>query len=113
MDEIYRCPHTEDWIEVNEDNNNTPLPATDLEQDSSDAPVAEKDAARFNSRVNIKVTSYRKLKHDPDGVSVKAVLDGIVRAGLLSDDSTQQVKSITFESIKSKEEKTVIEISDE
>ena len=82
-----------------------------MEQDTSDAPVAEKDATGFDTRVNIHVISYRKLKHDPDGVSVKAVLDGIVRAGILTDDSTEQVKSITFESRKSKEEKTIIEIT--
>ena len=98
---------------ANENNNRTALSATDMEQNTGDAPVAEKDTKGFNSLVNIHVISYRKLKHDPDGVSVKAVLDGIVRAGILADDSTEQVKSITFESRKSKEEKTIIEISDE
>ena len=97
-------------------NNRATLSVTDLEQNTSHAPVAEEKAARFNSRVNITVTSYRKAKHDPDGVSVKAVLDGIVRAGILSDDSQQQIKSITFESRKTKkgeEEKTIIVIDDE
>jgi len=64
----------------------------------------------LDSRVNITVTSYRKRKHDPDGISVKAVLDGIVRAGLLPDDSCHEVESITFKSILSKEEKTIIDI---
>lgn len=95
----------------NENNNRASIPSTDMEQDTGDAPVAEKDATRFDTLVNIHVISYRKLKHDPDGISVKAVLDGIVRAGILADDSTEQVKSITFESIKSKEEKTIIEIT--
>jgi Holliday junction resolvase RusA-like endonuclease len=72
--------------------------------------MGTEETPRFDTRVNIRVISYRKVKHDPDGISVKAVLDGIVRAGILADDSTEQVKSITFESIKSKEEKTVIEI---
>ncbi len=98
---------------MNEDKNRVTISTANMEQNSSHAPVAKKDFAGFDSLVNIKVISYRKLKHDPDGVSVKAVLDGIVRAGLLPDDSTEQVKSITFESIKSKEEKTVIEITDE
>ena len=91
-------------------NNKSTVSAPNMEQDTSDAPVAEKDATGFDTLVNIHVISYRKLKHDPDGVSVKAVLDGIVRAGILADDSTEQVKSITFESRKSKEEKTIIEI---
>ncbi len=72
--------------------------------------MAKKETERPDTRFNIHVISYRKLKHDPDGVSVKAVLDGIVRNGILADDSTEQVKSITFESRISKEEKTIIEI---
>lgn len=94
-------------------NNRAALSVANMEPDSSHAPVAEEKTARFDSRVIITVTSYRKAKHDPDGISVKAVLDGIVRAGILVDDSTQQVKSIKFESIKSKEEKTIITITDE
>ena len=96
----------------NESNNRATLSPANMEQDISNAPVAKENAQGFNSLVNIHVISYRKLKHDPDGVSVKAVLDGIVRAGILADDSTEQVKSITFESIKSKEEKTIIEITE-
>ena len=97
---------------MNESNNTPTLPTANVESNPCYAPVAEKDAKGFNSLVNIHVISYRKLKHDPDGVSVKAVLDGIVRAGILPDDSTEQVKSITFESRKSKEEKTIIEITE-
>lgn len=94
-------------------NNRASVPAANMEQDTGNAPVAKENAAGFNSLVNITVTSYRKCKHDPDGISVKAVLDGIIRAGILADDSTEQVKSIKFESIKSKEEKTIITITDE
>lgn len=75
-------------------------------------PLATKESTGFDSPVNIRVTSYRKRKHDPDGVSAKAVLDGLVQRGILQDDSTEQVKSITFESIISKEEKTIIEIEE-
>jgi Holliday junction resolvase RusA-like endonuclease len=93
-----------------EDKNRATIPIADLESSPGDEPVAKKGFEGFDSLVNIKVTSYRKLKHDPDGISAKAALDGIVRRGILADDSTEQIKSITFESIKSKEEKTVIEI---
>lgn len=79
-----------------------------MEQDSSHESLGKEKAQRLDSRVNIRVISYRKRKHDPDGVSVKAVLDGLVQRGILPDDSTEQIKSITFESIKSKEEKTEI-----
>jgi len=82
-----------------------------LEPYSSNAPVAEEEAQGLGTRVVITVRSYRKRGHDPDGISVKAVLDGIVRAGLLPDDSTKYVKEVRFKSYLSKEEKTVIEIT--
>ena len=93
-----------------EDNNRTPLPATPLECSYMDEQMATEETKRPNTLVNIRVISYRKRKHDPDGVSVKAVLDGIVRRGILADDSTDQINEVTFKSIISKEEKTVIEI---
>lgn len=95
---------------MNESDNRASLSLADLEPHTGNAPVAEETAPRFTSPVNIRVISYRKANHDPDGISVKAVLDGIVRAGILTDDSAKQVKQITFESKKSKEESTIIEI---
>ena len=97
----------------NDNNNRAALSATDIEPNTCHESVAKKKATGFNSLVNISITSYRKRKHDPDGISVKAVLDGIIRRGILTDDSTEQVKSVTFESVQSKEEKTIIVISDE
>ncbi|PHS70677.1 MAG: hypothetical protein COB23_03115 [Methylophaga sp.] len=95
-----------------ESDNRTTLPAANMEQNIGDEPVGKEKITRFNSLVSIKVISYRKREHDTDGISAKAVLDGIVRAGILADDSTKQVASITFESIKSEEEKTIIEIEE-
>ena len=97
------------------DKNNTSLPATNMESHSCNAHLAKKEATGLDSRVDITVTSYRKRIHDPDGISCKAVLDGIVRAGILRDDSTKEVRQVTFKSIiceKGQEEKTVIEIND-
>ncbi len=97
------------------DKNNTTLPAANLEPYPTNAPMAKKKDQGLDTRVNITITSYRKRIHDPDGVSAKAVLDGIVRAGLLPDDSTKEVYQITFRSIickKDEPEKTVIEIKE-
>lgn len=91
--------------------NQTTVPAPDLEPDSCNAPLGTKEITRLDTRCDIRVISYRKLKHDPDGVSAKAVLDGLVRAGLLADDSTEQVATVTFESRKSKDERTEIIIT--
>ena len=95
------------------DNNKTTLPATDMEQNSSHGAMGKKKAKGLDTRVNIYVRSYRKAKHDPDGISAKAVIDGIVRRGILQDDSTNEVRKVTLESIictKGQEEKTEIQI---
>lgn len=81
-----------------------------MEQNTSNASLGEKEAQGLDTRVDIRVISYRKRKHDPDGISAKAVLDGLVRRGILPDDSTKEVRSITFESIQSEEERTEIVI---
>lgn len=93
------------------DHHRNPLPATDLEP----APEMRSNEAHENqedySRYCVRVISYRKRKHDTDGVSVKAVLDGLVQRGILPDDSCAEIKEVTFESHISKEEKTIIEIT--
>ena len=75
--------------------------------------MAKKKAEKLHPRVCISVTSYRKRKHDPDGISIKYILDGLVQRGILPDDSTDQIGEIRLKSIIGKEEKTVIEITDE
>lgn len=100
----------------NENNNSVAIPAPNLEQAVSHEPMGKEEMPRFNSPVIITITSYRKRKHDPDGISAKAVLDGLVRAGVLADDSTEEIKEIRYKSKCCKngeKEKTVIEICDE
>lgn len=93
------------------DTHRTTLPAANVESHIGDEPVGAEEAARLDTRLSVRVISYRKRRHDPDGVSVKAILDGIVRAGILPDDSTDIIKRVAFDSVKSDEEKTVIEIA--
>lgn len=97
---------------MNESNNRNSIPDANMEPANGNGPLAEKTLPRFDSPVHINVTSYRKRLTDTDGVSVKAALDAIVRAGILSDDTAKQIKSITFENRKSSEEKTIVEITD-
>lgn len=94
------------------DKNRAPISAPNLEPHIGDESMGEEETQGLDTRVNIRVISYRKRKHDPDGISVKAVLDGLVRRGVLQDDSTDQIKEITFESHKADEERTIIEIGD-
>jgi Holliday junction resolvase RusA-like endonuclease len=70
---------------------------------------------QFTTPVSIAVCSYRTRLVDADGVSVKAVLDGLVHCGLLPDDSAKYVKEVTYSQVKVKnreEEKTVITITE-
>lgn len=90
--------------------NRTPVPATPVEPDTGHEPLGAEEAPGSDTRIDIRVISYRAHLHDPDGVSVKAVLDGLVRRGVLPDDSSKEVRSVSFESVKASEEKTVIEI---
>lgn len=92
--------------------NRTALSATNMESNFGNEPVGKEKTERLDSRVDIHIISYRKRKHDPDGVSAKAALDGLVRCGILTDDSTKEIRKVTFESIISKEEQTIIEITE-
>ena len=67
----------------------------------------------LDTRLIVAVTSYRWGKHDPDGVSIKAVLDGLIKCGILRDDSTNEIQKICLQSKKAKSktlERTTIEI---
>lgn len=86
---------------------------TDMEPDTRNALLGAKKVKRLDSQCSIHVHSLRYRLTDTDGVSAKAVIDGIVKTGLLADDSSEQVKKITFsqEKIpKSESEKTIITI---
>lgn len=100
---------------MDESNNRATVPTADLEQVTGMPPMAKDENPSFDSPVTIRVISYRKREHDTDGISAKAVIDGLVGIGILADDSTKQVKSVTFESRKTEKgekEKTIIEIDD-
>ena len=64
-----------------------------------------------DSRFNIHIHSIRKRLTDPDGISAKAAIDGIVKTGLLKDDSTKEIKEIIYSQEKGSEEKTIIILS--
>lgn len=82
----------------------------DMESNLGDAPLGAKKAPRFTAPVCITVTHLRKRLADPDGLSVKAVLDGLVIAGILDDDSAQQVTEVRHTQVKAGREETRIVI---
>ena len=95
---------------MNEGCNRVAVSASHLESSATGEALHADEYPSFNTPVNIKVISYRKYRHDTDGVSVKAVLDGLVEVGILAGDTSEHVKKVTFESRKSKDERTIIEI---
>lgn len=87
-----------------------------MESNIGNESMGKSKTAPLDTRVTITVTSYRWAKHDPDGVCSKAVLDGLIKIGILRDDSTDEVKKICFESKKAETkemERTTIEIYSE
>lgn len=64
-----------------------------------------------DTRFSLHIHSIRKRLADPDGISAKAVIDGIVKTGLLEDDSTKEIKEIVYSQEKGSEEKTIITLS--
>ena len=66
----------------------------DLELPSSNESVQASEGPTFTARVNIVVTHYRCRLADPDGLSIKAALDGLVHCGILRDDSAKEISEI-------------------
>jgi Holliday junction resolvase RusA-like endonuclease len=87
--------------------------APNVEQAACDEPIQAGRRAAFDSRVDIRIVSYRTRLADADGISAKAAIDGLVHAGVIRDDSTKEVREVSYCQIKVKnknEEKTVIQI---
>lgn len=86
-----------------------------MESNYRDEPLAAKETAGFTSPVSILVTSYRFRPCDIDGVSAKAIIDGIVHRGILQDDSAEYVTEIRYKQVKvphRSQEKTVVRIEE-
>tara|TARA_R110000822_G_scaffold188641_2_gene327724 strand:+ start:131 stop:502 length:372 start_codon:yes stop_codon:yes gene_type:complete len=88
-----------------------PDPTSNLESNSRDAPISTKKAQGYDTRCRIHIHSVRKRLADPDGVSGKAAIDGLVHSGILEDDSAKFVSSVTYSQEKTKKgesEKTIM-----
>ena len=67
----------------------------------------------MDKKCSLHVHHRRHRLADPDGISIKAAIDGLVLAGILPDDSSKFISEITQsqEVVKGNEE-TIIEIRD-
>lgn len=88
-------------------------PIANVELPVGNGPLEKKKSPRFASQVCIFVRSLRHRLADPDGISAKAAIDGLVIEGILEDDSAKFVKEVRFTQQKCKTESTTITISDE
>lgn len=92
--------------------NNTPSTDANVESDSRHAALRANEVAAFTSRVRVSFYHTRKRLADIDGLSGKAVLDGLVEAGILANDSAKQVAEVRHFQSKGDPETTRIVIEE-
>lgn len=85
-------------------------PDADMEPLISNAPLGANEVPKFDSPVRITFNHTRTRLADIDGLSGKAAIDGIVKVGILSDDSPKQVTEVVHTQTKGPIETTVITI---
>ena len=84
----------------------------DVEPNSGDESVGQGEVTPFAAPVRITFNHIRRTLADPDGLSGKAVLDGIVKAGLLRDDSAKEITEVRHYQTKAQVEKTIVTIEE-
>lgn len=100
---------------ISDTGNRTRLSPPDMERNTRDEPERPYAGQAFESPVSITVHSYRYRLCDPDGIAAKWAIDGIVKSGLLRDDSTKEIQEVRFKQTKIKKpllEKTEITITE-
>lgn len=82
-------------------------------QVAAQLPVAIDESKTFTTPVRVSFHSIRQFACDSDAVWIKAALDGIIKAGVLPDDSKEWIpeRPQCTEEI-GKEEKTIITIEE-
>lgn len=92
--------------------NRTTSSASDVESIAERQSLGAEENPRFRPPVRIGIISYRQRLADTDGVSAKAAIDGLVKAGILEGDTATIVKEVWYQQVKAKEEKTLITIEE-
>jgi len=93
--------------------NQTTLSFANMEQTPGHASLGAQKGTRLDSPSRVHIHSRRHRLTDPDGISAKAAIDGLVLAGIFPDDTAKCISQVTFsqEKIGSEEvEETIIEI---
>ena len=89
------------------------LSLANMEPTVGNEPMAKKVVARLDSQgsVMLGIHSKRRRLADADGISAKALIDGLVHAGLLADDRTENLAEVRFSQQKDKTEETIVIVS--
>lgn len=93
--------------------NKTTNPTTNLEQPVVNKQVGKKKNARFNKPVCIDILSTRKRQTDNRAISEKALVDALVKTGILKNDTKNEIIELNvYEPTISSEESTIVIISE-
>ena len=98
-------------IEKNTNTDCSPLSPPDVEPAPSHEQMGAPKGSQLDQRVRIHFHSKRRRLADPDGISCKAAIDGLVQGGILRDDSAKFVKEVSFSQEIAGDEETVIDIT--
>lgn len=90
--------------------NNAAVEPANVERRAKNETGPAYDRQASHPRYRIHVHSRRRRLADPDGICAKWAIDGLVRGGLLPDDSAHYVDSVTHSQEQAQEDQTVIEV---
>ena len=91
-------------------NDNISVQVSNLESITLNESVGKKAHPGLFKGCRIHVHHKRKRLADPGGVSHKAIIDGLVAAGIFEDDSLKFITEISESQEKSKTEETIVSI---
>ena len=81
-----------------------------VESTTGNGQISKGKVNQVDRKCSIHIHSKRKRLADPDGISAKAAIDGLRKAGVCPDDSAKFIKEVTFSQELSKEDETVITV---
>ena len=81
-----------------------------LEPDSKPISKRPDESKNLCPRYRVHIHSRRHRLTDTDAICAKNAIDGLVRGGILKDDTAATVESLTFTQEKSETEETLIEV---
>ena len=80
----------------NADKNKASIRVANLEPNIGNELAGKNEIKKVDTPCRIHIHSRRHQLTDADGISAKAVIDGLVHAGLLPDDSAKEISDLTF-----------------